>query len=48
VVLTNYVLALTAGGQRLANWGGAAVPPSPATVVTIMRKLEIAARACRA
>jgi len=38
-------LALAATVQRLANWAGAAVPPSPATVVTIARKLEIAAHA---
>ena len=38
-------LALAAAVQRLANWTGAAVPPSPAAVVTIARRLEIAAHA---
>ena len=38
-------LALAAAVQRLANCTGAAVPPSPAAVVTIARKLEIAAHA---
>jgi hypothetical protein len=38
-------LALAATVQRLANWTGAAVRPSPAVVVTIARKLEIAAHA---
>jgi len=38
-------LALGAAVQRLANWTGAEVPPSPATVVTLARKLEIAAHA---
>jgi sirohydrochlorin ferrochelatase len=36
---------LAAAVQRLANWAGAAVLPSPATVVTIARRLEIAAHA---
>ena len=38
-------LALAAAVQRLANWTGAALPPSPATVVTVARRLEIAAHA---
>jgi hypothetical protein len=38
-------LALAATMQRIANWTGATVPPSPATVVTIARKLEVAAHA---
>src|ERR1700691_2926931 len=38
-------LALAAAVQRLANWTGVAMPPSPATVVTIARKLELAAHA---
>jgi hypothetical protein len=38
-------LALAAAVQRLANWTGAGVPPAPAAVVTIARRLEIAAHA---
>jgi hypothetical protein len=38
-------LALAAAVQRLANWTGTAVPPSPAAVVTLARQLEIAAHA---
>jgi hypothetical protein len=38
-------LALAAAVQRLANWAGAAMPPSPAAVVTIARRLELAAYA---
>jgi hypothetical protein len=38
-------LALAAGAQRLANWTGTAMPPSPAAVVTITRRLELAAHA---
>ena len=38
-------LALAAAVQRLANWTGAAMPPSPAAVVTIARRLELAAHA---
>ena len=38
-------LALAAAVQRLANWTGAAMPPSPAVVVTIARRLELAAHA---
>jgi hypothetical protein len=38
-------LALAAAVLRLATWTGAAVPPSPAAVVTIARRLEIAAHA---
>jgi hypothetical protein len=38
-------LALDAAVQRLANWTGAAVPPSPAAVVTLARRLERAAHA---
>jgi hypothetical protein len=38
-------LALAAAVQRLANWTGAAVPPSSANVVTIARRLELAAHA---
>jgi hypothetical protein len=41
-------LAFAAAVQRLANWTGTAMPPSPAAVVTIERGLELAAsgRAC--
>lgn len=38
-------LALAAAVQRVATWTGAATPPSPATVVTIARRLELAAHA---
>jgi hypothetical protein len=38
-------LALAATIQRVAAWGGAATPPAPADVVTIARRLEIAAHA---
>lgn len=38
-------LALAAAVQRLANWAGAAMPPSSAVVVTIARGLELAAHA---
>lgn len=38
-------LALAAAVQRLANWTDATTPPSPADVVTIARRLEIAATA---
>ena len=38
-------LALAAAVQRLANWTGAAGPPSPAAMVTIARRLELAAHA---
>lgn len=38
-------LALAAAVQRLANWTGTAMPPSPAAVVTIARGLELAAHA---
>src|ERR1700691_1723606 len=39
-------LALAAAVQRLANWTGAPmVPPPPAVVVTIARRLDLAAHA---
>jgi hypothetical protein len=38
-------LALAAAVQRLASWTGAAMPPSSAAVVTIARRLELAAHA---
>jgi hypothetical protein len=38
-------LALAAAVQRVASWTGAATPPGPAAVVTIARRLEIAAHA---
>jgi hypothetical protein len=38
-------LALAAAVQRLANWAGAAMPPPPAVVVTIARRLGLAAHA---
>ena len=36
-------LALAAAVQRVASWTGTATPPGPADVVTIARRLEIAA-----
>jgi hypothetical protein len=39
------VLALRAAVQRVASWTGAATPPAPAEVVTIARRLELAAHA---
>jgi hypothetical protein len=41
-------LALAAAVQRLANWTGAAMPPSPATVVTIAQARTRRARRGRA
>src|ERR1700691_4748671 len=38
-------LALAPPVQPLGNWTGAAMPPSPAVVVTIARRLELAAHA---
>jgi hypothetical protein len=38
-------LALAAAVQRVASWTGAATPPDAAAVVTIARRLEIAAHA---
>ena len=38
-------LALAAAVQRVAGWTGVATPPAPAAVVTIARRLEIAAHA---
>jgi hypothetical protein len=38
-------LVLAAAAQRLANWTGSAMPPSPAAVATIARRLELAAHA---
>jgi hypothetical protein len=38
-------LALGAAVQRVANWTGAGTPTAPADVVTIARRLELAAHA---
>jgi hypothetical protein len=38
-------LALAAAVQRVASWTGAGMPPGPAAVVTIARRLEISAHA---
>ena len=38
-------LALGAAVQRVAHWSGAGTPPPAAAVVTIARRLELAARA---